>query len=42
MQIDNTGKAFEPYKLLHITDNGDFDTPLIRNSFDRLAAKYHP
>ena len=42
MVIDNTGKAFDPYKLLHITNNGDFDTPLINNSFDRLAAKYHP
>ena len=27
---------------MHIPDDGSFDTPTIRESYDRLAAKYHP
>ena len=43
MEQDNTGQAaFDPYKLLHINNNGDFNTTLMYHEFDRLANKYHP
>ena len=43
MKEDNTGEpAFDPYKLLHLKNNGDFNTTLMYNEFERLANKYHP
>lgn len=42
MQIDNTGVAFDPYKLLHLNNNGDFNTTLMYREYNRLESKYHP
>ena len=35
-------KPFNPYLLLHIEDDGSFDTPEIKKAFRRLSVKYHP
>ena len=35
-------EPFNPYKKLHIEDDGSFRTPAIEEAFARLAAKYHP
>ena len=43
MQEMNSGEAaFDPYKLLHINNNGAFNTTLMYNSYHKLEAKYHP
>ena len=43
MQEENTGVvSFDPYKLLHINNDGAFNTTAIYNSFDRLDVKYNP
>lgn len=34
--------SFDPYKLLHINNDGAFNTTAIYNSFDRLDVKYNP
>ena len=39
---ENTGKVFDPYKLLHIENDSSFKTDKIEQAFDRLARKYHP
>lgn len=33
---------FDPYKLLHIENDGSFDTKEIKEAYRRLALKYHP
>ena len=33
---------FNPYKLLHIKDDGSFNTTLIHTEYQRLRAKYNP
>ena len=33
---------WNPYVLLHIPDDGSFDTKEIRDAYRRLALKYHP
>ena len=33
---------FDPYKLLHIENDGSFDTQEIKEAYRRLAIKYHP
>ena len=33
---------FDPYKLLHIANDGSFNTKEIKNAYKRLAKKYHP
>jgi len=35
-------KVFNPYTLLHIEDDGTFNTKEIRSAYKRLALKYHP
>ena len=35
-------KAFNPYELLHIADDGSFNTKEIKDAYHRLALKYHP
>ena len=35
-------QAFDPYKLLHIDNDGSFGTKEIRDAYHRLALKYHP
>ena len=35
-------QVFDPYKLLHIANDGSFDTEEITFAFNRLAEKYHP
>lgn len=43
MQEDASGEpAFDPYKLLHLKNNGEFNTTLIYHEYERLANKYHP
>lgn len=42
MKYDSEGAAFDPYKLLHVKNNGDFNTTLMYHEYDRLSAKYHP
>jgi len=42
MEEDNGGAVFDPYKLLHIKNNGSFNTTLMYHEFDRLANMYHP
>jgi len=46
MQINNPKESFDttfdPYKLLHIENDGSFGTQEIRAAFQRLAEKYHP
>ena len=33
---------FDPYKLLHIDNDGSFATKEIKDAYKRLALKYHP
>jgi preprotein translocase subunit Sec63 len=33
---------WNPYQLLHIDDDGSFNTPEIRQAYKRLSKKYHP
>ena len=33
---------YNPYKLLHIDDDGSFNTQPIREAYRRLSKKYHP
>lgn len=35
-------KPFNPYSLLHIDDDGSFNTDEIKRAFRRLSLKYHP
>ena len=43
MQEDASGQAaFDPYKLLHLKNDGSFNTTLHYHEFERLANKYHP
>ena len=35
-------KAFDPYQLLHIDNDGSFGTKEIKDAYRRLALKYHP
>ena len=42
MKENETGKKFDPYKLLHIKNDGSYATPEIETAFHRLASKYHP
>ena len=35
-------EEFNPYKLLHIENDGSFDTKEIRTAYKTLAKKYHP
>lgn len=35
-------KVFNPYQLLHIEDDGSFNTKEIRSAYKKLALKYHP
>ena len=34
--------SFDPYKLLHIDNDGSFATKEIKEAYHRLALKYHP
>lgn len=38
----NQIQDFNPYRLLHIDDDGSFATDEIRRAFRRLSVKYHP
>ena len=38
----NQIQDFNPYRLLHIEDDGSFATDTIRKAFRRLSVKYHP
>ena len=38
----NMTANFDPYKLLHIENDGSFDTKEIKEAYRRLALKYHP
>ena len=43
MKEDASGEpAFDPYKLLHLKNDGSFNTTLFYHEFERLANKYHP
>ena len=42
INTENTGKVFDPYKLLHIENDASFKTEKIEQAFDRLSYKYHP
>ena len=42
INTENTGKVFDPYKLLHIENDQSFNTEKIEQAFDRLSYKYHP
>lgn len=33
---------WDPYKVLHLEDNGEFDSKAIRESYRRLSKKWHP
>lgn len=33
---------WNPYKVLHLDDDGSFDTREIRESYRTLSRKYHP
>jgi len=33
---------WNPYKVLHLEDNGEFDTEEIRQAYRRLSKKWHP
>ena len=35
-------REFDPYKLLHIDNDGSFGTAEIEAAYDRLSVKYHP
>ena len=39
---NNMTKAFNPYQLLHIDDDGSFNTKDIKDAYRKLALKYHP
>lgn len=39
--VDQTG-IFDPYKLLHITNDGSFNTREIKQAYKTLAKKFHP
>ena len=38
----NMTANFDPYKLLHIDNDGSFNTKEIKDAYRRLALKYHP
>ena len=45
MVKDNSGvdmTDFDPYRLLHITNDGSFNTTLMRTEYKRLRSKYNP
>jgi len=42
-QVQREGeKPFNPYQLLHIDDDGSFNSEEISKAYRRLALKYHP
>jgi preprotein translocase subunit Sec63 len=41
-QDADLSSEYNPYKLLHIDDDGSFNTKEIRDAYRRLSKKYHP
>ena len=41
-QQSNMTNVYDPYKLLHIDNDGSFNTKAIKDAYKRLALKYHP